>query len=553
MIKLRVWMDYWGDFFAERIRRQTVIHKLGRFSSPRLLRRKSAYDGLYPPEPDSMSNGIWVDKCLTLPVAHIGVAEVCISGKLSFGALTNNKGGEISISIICGGKVQARYVFKPTDSVFTWRTSVCFPRHSLWFLSCSHCFVPAALGDNDDTRTLSWRVTSLSVGQDVLIDCGRGRSAVMRPRLLAPVKAVVAYHSDTVSGISQGGNGMLAACKSAGLTLEHLDLGGCPLMGHEPGSNKKQECEYAIIHSNFSTINFDLRRHQRRFQYCSWLVGYWAWEQQHLPSTALAGFQYLDEVWVPSSFVQSAVTAFAPIPVFRVPHVVEPPSALSDARASLGFPTNRIISLVVCDLSSGAYRKNPEAAIDAFVLANTSNTNGFLVVKLLNADKHISDLHNIRSRLATVPNSVVITKVLTRQEMWVLMSSCDILLALHRAEGFGLCLAEMMALGKVVIATGWSGNTDFMNSDNSCLVDFQLHALGNEHAFGLFSSNDLWAEPNVANAAEWLIKCYENPEYREYLGSAAATNIRDNLSANAVGTIVKNRLAIISSFSRDDL
>ena len=47
--------------------------------------------------------------------------------------------------------------------------------------------------------------------------------------------------------------------------------------------------------------------------------------------------------------------------------------------------------------------------------------------------------------------------------MMQLINSIDSLISLHRSEGFGLHLAEAMAMGKAVIATNWSGNTDFMN------------------------------------------------------------------------------------------
>ena len=56
--------------------------------------------------------------------------------------------------------------------------------------------------------------------------------------------------------------------------------------------------------------------------------------------------------------------------------------------------------------------------------------------------------------------------------MAALFARADCYVSLHRAEGFGLTLAEAMALGKPVIATGFSGNTDFMTPANSYLVDW---------------------------------------------------------------------------------
>ena len=46
--------------------------------------------------------------------------------------------------------------------------------------------------------------------------------------------------------------------------------------------------------------------------------------------------------------------------------------------------------------------------------------------------------------------------------MLSLMASVDCFVSLHRSEGFGLGMAQSMYLGKPVIATGYSGNMDFM-------------------------------------------------------------------------------------------
>ena len=46
--------------------------------------------------------------------------------------------------------------------------------------------------------------------------------------------------------------------------------------------------------------------------------------------------------------------------------------------------------------------------------------------------------------------------------------------SLHRAEGFGLTLAQAMSLGKPVVATGYSANTEFMSEENGYLVPYRL-------------------------------------------------------------------------------
>src|SRR3712207_9035191 len=59
-----------------------------------------------------------------------------------------------------------------------------------------------------------------------------------------------------------------------------------------------------------------------------------------------------------------------------------------------------------------------------------------------------------------------------------LFAASDCYVSLHRSEGFGLTMADAMALGKPVIATGYSGNVDFMREDNSWLVPAGLTQVG---------------------------------------------------------------------------
>ena len=105
--------------------------------------------------------------------------------------------------------------------------------------------------------------------------------------------------------------------------------------------------------------------------------------------------------------------------------------------------------------------------------------------------------------IAGAGNIRLIEGMLPEADMAGLMAAADIVISLHRSEGFGLVPAQAMALGKPVIATAWSGNLDFMNKDNSALVSYSLVPVHDpEGAFQ--SDNQSWADANVEDAAEWL-------------------------------------------------
>jgi glycosyltransferase involved in cell wall biosynthesis len=138
-------------------------------------------------------------------------------------------------------------------------------------------------------------------------------------------------------------------------------------------------------------------------------------------------------------------------------------------------------------------------------------------------------------------NVVWIADVLSRADTLALMKSLDVYVSLHRSEGFGLTMAEAMAMGKPVIATGYSGNVDFMDQHNSCLVRSQ--ALKTEEAFGAYPCGTVWSDPDAEHAAEYM-RALIKAERREEIGVRAARSIRQRLAPDIVGRLVSDLLSI---------
>lgn len=142
-----------------------------------------------------------------------------------------------------------------------------------------------------------------------------------------------------------------------------------------------------------------------------------------------------------------------------------------------------------------------------------------------------------------LPNVIFINDFLTRQQTWDLQHCCDILLSLHRAEGFGLAPAEMMYLGKPVVATGWSANMDFMNAGNSLPVRYELKPLDRD--LGAYPAGPLWAEADVEHAAWCLGQLASQPDLALRLGAQAARDIQHQLSPATVGRQIRQRLQML--------
>ena len=120
------------------------------------------------------------------------------------------------------------------------------------------------------------------------------------------------------------------------------------------------------------------------------------------------------------------------------------------------------------------------------------------------------------------------------------MKVCDAFVSLHRSEGIGLCLAQSMLLGKPVIATSYSGNTDFTLPDNSCLVDFSLIPVKDgEYPFW---EGQVWADPSIDHAADYMRQLVADKTYCEKIAEAGRSYIKTFHSAEAVGKVYRSRL-----------
>lgn len=274
-------------------------------------------------------------------------------------------------------------------------------------------------------------------------------------------------------------------------------------------------------------------------------IGFWHWEQPRLPEVYWNSFEGLNEIWVPSAFVHEAISAVSPIPVFKVPHSVDFSIEPQWSRKSFGIPSHKFAVLVMYDFQSYRYRKNPEAAIAAFKHAALGRNDMALVIKTINASKYLDDYATLKAEVAELDCVILIDEVYSREQIYGLEACCDCMLSLHRAEGFGFGPAEMMFLGKPVIATGWSGNMEFMTHENSFPVNYELKPL--DRPLGTYAAGLEWAEPDVEHAAACLRKLVEDQSLAREIGGRAQQTIRTKFNPDVIGKQYRDRLAWVST------
>lgn len=270
-------------------------------------------------------------------------------------------------------------------------------------------------------------------------------------------------------------------------------------------------------------------------------IGYWHWELPDFPDEWCNSFKLVQEIWVPTNFVRDSISPKSPVPVVRIPHAIQVNYDHNVHRDFFMLPETPFLFLSMYDTNSYQERKNPQAAIDAFEHAfGKDDVSVGLVIKVTNSESNPIEMDKLKQKIQGSKNIYLITDFMGRNEVNALINSIDCFVSLHRSEGFGLGLAEAMYLGKPVIGTNWSGNIDFMNGENSCVVDYKLIEVGND--YGPYKADQVWADPDIEQAAYYMRKVVTDLEWRETIAINGQETIRGSFSPQVVGGMIKQRL-----------
>ena len=265
-----------------------------------------------------------------------------------------------------------------------------------------------------------------------------------------------------------------------------------------------------------------------------------------------------NEILGPYSFRRGSPTAGCLGPDFSV--FETPASRMWRQRwrnRTLGYRRTVSRSFISLDLRSSTSRKNPWAAIEAFRQACwqrarhptlISSSEGFNSGEF---DRQSAGEIKLTKSLQFRDRVIVIDKTLTTNEIRNLVRCCDCFLSLHRSEGFGRGPAEAMFFGKPVIATGWSGNMEYMNDDVAFSIRYTLQPV-KEGEYPHFE-DQVWAEADVSHAAEILIRLVDDPALRRAVGSRAQQHMQREFSDAVLGASYRRRIEAILRRSRPDV
>lgn len=331
-----------------------------------------------------------------------------------------------------------------------------------------------------------------------------GRSG---PRSFARVGVVAPV--ERRNGIAAGARLQVEAFRRAGMDAELLD--GAPALRNPAFRIPHRPATAYVFHSGGPQLAAMVASVLPEAA-SAWRVAYWAWELPTPPQTWSRPHGLVSEIWAPSEFARASLAQRFSEPLRVVPHAVLPALSGHEPR-----PRRPFTVLTMADSRSSHVRKNTAGAVRAFCRAFGPSADARLIVKLNGVDP---DQAALLGEARSWPNVEVVSSFLDDAGMHALFRSADVLLSLHRAEGFGLPMLEAMAHGLPVVATGWSGNLDFMDASNSVLVDATTVPVQDDTVYSRHA-NAIWAEPDGHAASEALVRLRNDTAFYQRISAAA--------------------------------
>ena len=350
------------------------------------------------------------------------------------------------------------------------------------------------------------------------------------------------FHAE--HGIGQGARRLAQAMKTAAIPVSRHNIRRLrrskSKIAFDAGDKLTSPHDTILLHFNADTFLDLFHTFPLAALFRPRRIGYWAWELPVLPPQWTPALAKLHELWVPSRYVAETVTSATTKPVRVVPHPVPVEDHhQADARAQLSLPRDTFLFLTIFNSNSYPKRKNVLGTIHAFLDAfpDRGASSPIFVVKCHGRGNRDGEFLKLLELTRSTDRVILIDRVFSPHEMTLIQAACDCFVSLRRAEGFGLNIAECMGKGKIVIATDFSGSTDFTRPSNSLLVPYTMVGVGKGDY--MYGGGQWWAEPDHDAAVSAMRRAAANATDIQSLAVCAREDIMRDYSFAAIGRTVK--------------
>jgi glycosyltransferase involved in cell wall biosynthesis len=218
-------------------------------------------------------------------------------------------------------------------------------------------------------------------------------------------------------------------------------------------------------------------------------------EVSKIPQAWVYKLNKMDEVWIPNkfnynSFINSGVKRDK---LFIIPSPVD--FSYSNESSIFQFKSKKRFKFFSIFNYDVRHRKGFDILLKAYIETFSRKDDVCLVIKTKNS---IEDIRREYNLIGNIPEIEIINKIIKRNELLSIYRGVNCFVLPSRGEGIGRTYLDALMMGVPIIATGWSGNTDFLNKENSFSIKYKLVEIEKKHFLkypGFYGSK--WAEPDV--------------------------------------------------------
>jgi glycosyltransferase involved in cell wall biosynthesis len=253
----------------------------------------------------------------------------------------------------------------------------------------------------------------------------------------------------------------------------------------------------------------------------------------------------LDEIWTPSSFCRDSMikAGLTNIPIIVMPLGVDTemfnPIKADEPRYIPGNLSNMSGKFKFLSVMGYSERKGVNILIRAFVeefgLGNNGNDKNKVALYFkggwYDTNKAHAEINNMIKDIP-LPNRPLIHidfNIYPDDILASLYKACNVFVLPSRGEGWSLPCCEAMSMGLPTISTRWSGNLDFMDDNNSYLINIDGHAV--EPRCNWITShyiNQKFAIPSKDHLKQLMRYVYEHKQEASQKGEKARKFMVEN-------------------------
>ncbi len=298
-----------------------------------------------------------------------------------------------------------------------------------------------------------------------------------------------------------------------------------------------------------------------RHPFASYNIARMLFETDRIPERWLPTLMQMDEVWAPSYF-NLETFSFSGLDrkkIKVIPGALNVESFRQDIEP-LEIPGRKSFNFL--SVFDWLPRKGWDVLLEAYIKEFKRDEDVALILKVYKLatgyeEKTVKEyrerLHRfVKDRLgldsSNIPEIIFLPMILSASDMPRLYAAADAFVMTSHGEGWGRPYFEAMAMGLPTIGTRWSGQLDYMNDNNSYLIDCDIVDVPPSawREVPLWRGHK-WAQPSVAHTRKLMREVYENRQEAREKGERARKEIIENFNYPTVAKKMIKRLREIRS------